>query len=227
MDDISTVIKTKAGVEIYENDIMEVADEYLQTLGDDDNIKGANKSLFTGMLKHIYFRLIKPNQLNYNDIDSLNNLFEIYTSLCYRYNKKPTVLNFILMVGINKDTINKWLNSNTRGSIYYNNKGEVIDNLLVYKQQHPGEEITVMASSSHADLVKKWLAESEASLLDGVTEQNSIGCMFALKASFGYRDNVVVNIQETETALTDRSREQIAQNYGIAIDEKPDITPDF
>ena len=227
MDEISTAIKTKAGVEIYENDIFQVADEYLQTLGDDDNIKGANKSLFTGMIKHIYFRLIKPNKLDYDDIENLDRLFEIYTALCYKFNKKPTVLNYSLMVGITKETFNQWLNSNARSTRYYDENNNRIHNLLVYKQQNPGKPIRQEASSSHAETVRKWLAESEAALLDGVTEQNSIGCMFALKANFGYRDNVVVNIQETETALTDRSREQIAQNYGISIDEKPEITPDF
>lgn len=227
MDEISNVITTKTGVEIYENDIYILADDYIQSLGDNADIRNANKALFTGMIKHIYNNTFRINKLDYNDIDTLNNLFDIYTSLCYRYNKKPTVLNFTLMIGIDKLTIDRWLNSTVRSNIYYNTKGERIYNLLVYKQQHPGEEIRQEASSSHSNSVKRWLSECESALLDGVAEQNSIGCMFALKANYGYRDNVVVNIQETETALTDRSREQIAQNYGIAIDEKPEITPDF
>ncbi len=123
------------------------------------------------------------------------------------------------MSGISKQTIDMWLNSNRRNILYYNTKGERISNLLAYKQQHPDEEITEKASSLHRDTVRKWLTECESTLFDGAVENNSIGCIFALKANYNYRDNVVVNIQQDTQGVPERSREEIAQNYGIPIED--------
>ena len=44
------------------------------------------------------------------------------------------------------------------------------------------------SSSEHSRTVKKWLAECESSLVDGATERNSVGCIFALKANYGYTE---------------------------------------
>ena len=44
------------------------------------------------------------------------------------------------------------------------------------------------ASSERSRTVKKWYAECESSLLDGATERNSVGCIFALKANYGYTE---------------------------------------
>ncbi|MDD3138915.1 MAG: hypothetical protein PHX08_08090, partial [Lachnospiraceae bacterium] len=89
MNEPCNYITTKTGVQVYENDIMQLADEYISSLSDEDNIKGMNKGLFTGMIKHIHNTLIKPNQLDYTDIENLDNLFNIYVTLCYKLNKRP------------------------------------------------------------------------------------------------------------------------------------------
>ena len=44
------------------------------------------------------------------------------------------------------------------------------------------------ASSTRSQTVKKWLKECESSLVDGATERNSVGCIFALKANYGYTE---------------------------------------
>ena len=155
-------MRAENGAEIYETKIHYFADEYINTLSDPDGINN-NPSLFTGMIKYIYKRLFKNNPVNNDDISVLDNIFDIYTELCYRYNKRPTLLNFSLLVGISNDTFNAWKN------------GE-------YRAGEGG------ASSAHSLTVKKWLKECESSLVDGATERNSVGCIFALKANYGYTE---------------------------------------
>ena len=159
---MGNTVRTENGMEIYESKIHEYADEYINTLDDPESINN-NPSLFTGMIKYIYKHLFKNNPVNNDDISVLDNIFDIYTELCYRYNKRPTLLNFSLLVGISNDTFNAWKN------------GE-------YRAGEGG------ASSAHSLTVKKWLKECESSLVDGATERNSVGCIFALKANYGYTE---------------------------------------
>lgn len=170
---MSNTIKANNGVEIYESKIHEYADEYINDLDDPESINN-NPSLFTGMIKYIYKHLFKPGKndkvlynsnsvLDTGDIDLLNSIWDVYTELCYKYNKRPTILNFSLLIGVSSDTIDTW------------RRGE-------YRAGDNG------ASSVYSDSVKKWLKECESSLVDGATERNSVGCIFALKANYGYTE---------------------------------------
>lgn len=164
---------TDNGIEVYETKIHEYADEYINNLDDPDSINN-NPSLFTGMIKYIYKKMFKPKKgdkvlynsntvLDTGDIELLDNIWSIYTELCYRYNKRPTLLNFSLLVGVGNDVFNSWIRGETRA----------------------GENGT---SSPHCQTAKKWKAECESSLVDGATERNSVGCIFALKANYGYTE---------------------------------------
>lgn len=170
---MGNTVRAENGAEIYETKIHEYADEYINTLGDPESINN-NPSLFTGMIKYIYKYLFKPKRndkvlynsnsvLDTGDIELLDNIWNIYTELCYRYNKRPTLLNFSLLVGIGNDVFNSWI------------RGE-------YRAGENG------ASSPHCQTAKKWKAECESSLVDGATERNSVGCIFALKANYGYTE---------------------------------------
>lgn len=170
---MGNTVRAENGTEIYETKIHEYADEYINTLYDPESINN-NPSLFTGMIKYIYKYLFKPKRndkvlynsnsvLDTGDIELLDNIWNIYTELCYRYNKRPTLLNFSLLVGIGNDVFNSWI------------RGE-------YRAGENG------ASSPHCQTAKKWKAECESSLVDGATERNSVGCIFALKANYGYTE---------------------------------------
>lgn len=159
---MANTVRAENGTEVYEDKIKYYADEYINTLDDPDSINN-NPSLFTGMIKYIYKRLFKYNPVNNDDITVLDDIWGIYTELCYKYNKRPTLLNFSLMVGVSNDTFNAWKN------------GE-------YRAGEGG------SSSAHSLTVKKWLKECESSLVDGATERNSVGCIFALKANYGYTE---------------------------------------
>ena len=166
-------MKAENGTEVYEDKIKYYADEYINTLDDPESINN-NPSLFTGMIKYIYKYLFKPGKkdkvlsnsnsnLDLSDIDLLDNIWGIYTELCYKYSKRPTILNFSLMIGVDNTTIDSW------------RRGE-------YRAGDEG------ASSTRSQTVKKWLKECESSLVDGATERNSVGCIFALKANYGYTE---------------------------------------
>ena len=170
---MSNAIKAGNGAEVYEHDIKYYADEYINALDDPESINN-NPSLFTGMIKYIYKYLFKPGKkdkvlsnsnsnLDLSDIDLLDNIWGIYTELCYKYSKRPTILNFSLMIGVDNTTIDSW------------RRGE-------YRAGDEG------ASSTRSQTVKKWLKECESSLVDGATERNSVGCIFALKANYGYTE---------------------------------------
>ena len=160
---MGNTVKTEDGIEVYENNIKYFAEEYISGLPEGEDSIYNNPSLFTGMIKYIYRHLFKNNPVNNDDIGLIDNIWGIYTELCYKYSKRPTLLNFSLLVGINNDTFNAWKNGEYRR----------------------GENGT---SSEHSRTVKKWLAECESSLVDGATERNSVGCIFALKANYGYTE---------------------------------------
>ena len=192
--------RAENGTEIYETKIHYFADEYINNLSDPESINN-NPSLFTGMIKYIYKYLFKPgkkDKVKYNantvldtgDIDLLNNIWDVYTDLCYKYNKRPTILNFSLLIGVSSDTIDTW------------RRGE-------YRTGDNG------ASSVYSDSVKKWLKECESSLIDGATERNSVGCIFALKANYGYTETPqrveIVNGQTPDQVAADIAARHIGQ----------------
>lgn len=209
---MSNTVRTENGIEVYEHDIKYYAEEYISQLPEKENSINNNPSLFTGMVKYIYKHLFKPgkrDKVKYNantvldtgDIELLNNIWEVYTELCYKYNKRPTILNFSLLIGIDNRTIDTW----RRGEFRAGEDG---------------------ASSAHSQTVKKWLAECESSLVDGATEKNSVGCIFALKANYGYTETPqrveIVNGQQPEQIAAD-----IAARHRIGQAEKPELPEDL
>ena len=209
---MSNAIKAENGIEVYEHDIKYYADEYISQLPEKEDSINNNPSLFTGMIKYIYKHLFKPgkkDKVKYNantnldtgDIELLNNIWEVYTELCYKYNKRPTILNFSLLIGIDNRTIDTW----RRGEFRAGEDG---------------------ASSAHSQTVKKWLAECESSLVDGATERNSVGCIFAQKANYGYTETPqrveIVNGQQPEQIAAD-----IAARHKIGQVEKPELPEDL
>ena len=208
---MSNTVRAENGVEIYETKIHEYADEYINTLNDPESINN-NPSLFTGMIKYIYKHLFKPGKkdkvlsnsnsnLDLSDIDLLDNIWSIYTELCYKYSKRPTILNFSLMIGVDNTTIDSWRRGEYRA----------------------GDEGT---SSTRSQTVKKWLKECESSLLDGATEKNSVGCIFALKANYGYTETPQ-RIEVVGGQIPDQVAADIAARHQVGQVERPEIPPEL
>lgn len=209
---MANTVMAENGVEIYETQIHELTDEYLDRTFQDceeDEIKNLMRKSqpFKGMLKYIYNNLFKmtDKDINYNNknsnidygnINLLNDLWGIYTELCYKYLQNPTILNFSLFTGIDTDTFNSWKN------------GE-------YKGGADG------ASSAHSVSVKKWLRECEAALYDSAMTGNP-GPMFLLKANYGYTEAPQC-IKVVGGQLPDQAAADIAARHRIGQAERPEL----
>lgn len=206
---MANTVRAENGAEIYENKIKYYANEYINDLPEGEDSINNNPSLFTGMIKYIYKHLFKPGKkdkvlynsntvLDTGDIDTIDDIWSIYTELCYKYNKRPTLLNFSLLVGISNDTFTTWEQGEYRGG-------------------------SDGAGSAHSRTVKKWRKECESSLVDGATERNSVGCIFALKANYGYTETPQ-RIEITGAQAPALSQEDIRQ---IADQAREESIPDL
>lgn len=204
-------VKTPDGIEIYTNEIYRLADEYINSLDDPTTI--TKSPIFRGMLKYIYLNLFrirpddikynnKNSRIDYNDIDLLNGLWDVYTGLCYKYLQSPTILNFSIFTGIDTDTINTWRTGEYRG----NGQG---------------------ATSIYSVAVKRWQKECEAALYDGAATGNP-GPMFLLKSNYGYTEQPQ-KIEIVGQGTPQMSAEELLrlrqerQEERRALPEKPDL----
>lgn len=187
--------KTSNGAEIYSHAIKQLADEYISTLDEPRDIYNPQTSFFNGMIKYINNNYFKYNPVDYGDIEYIDSIWDIYTSLCYKYNKYPTIIEFCLLINISRDTVWDWKKETTRAYKYYTLDGMEIKDLPGWKLNHQGEEYRTEPSTSHCDTVKKWLAECENALFRGAAEGNKVGCIFALKANYGYTETAPVPVQ--------------------------------
>lgn len=135
-----------------------------------------------------------------NNIKELDILWDIYTIICCTCRIKPTLLRFCMMISINRDTLNSWL------------KGEFESRV----------------ASGHSVTVQKWKSECESTLYDEVIQTGNIGCMFALKANYGYRDNIQIIAYDDKGGRPEYTRAEIEERAkGVDLlpgsaDELPD-----
>lgn len=185
-------IRAANNIDIYEHRIYALFDEYKETLSDNDkdcDIMIRNVRYFKGALKHIYLNLFRPSVLydslsntysssilDYNDTETLDRIWSIYVSLCYKYGIKPTIMQYGLMTGIPNDTMQEWASS--------------VGNISGFS--------TGQQERKHK-VAKSWLQEQETALFDGAS-QGSIGDIFLLKSIYNYRDNTNITIDNNTTA---------------------------
>lgn len=109
-------------------------------------------------------------------------------------------MRYSVMTGIDNTTITSWINGEYAGRV----------------------------SSGHSQTAKKWKSECESSLYDEVIQTGNIGCMFALKANYGYRDNIQIIQSDGRDLLPEYSREEIAARAKVVdlLPDSPDDLPD-
>lgn len=207
-------VKTQDGIELYEHDIFYYADEYISTLNNPDDIY--NTACFDGMIDYIYTMVFKPHKgdkiyyntrntiLDTGDIDTLDDIWRLLKRLCGKYKKRITLLRFCTLIGIGNDVISSWINQECRGS---------------------AEE---GATSKHCQTAKRWKYEAESALLSGAVDDNSVGCIFALKANHGYVEQSQ-RIEIVGQGAPQMSAEELLrlrqerQEERRALPEKPDL----
>ena len=197
-------IRASNGAEIYESRIHEIADQYIaQTLTEEERESARiDSTVFTGMLHKIYVQLFKPTRANtdiynenqyqnvqknsildYDDIQLLDYLFDVYCDLCGKYRMCPSLLGYCSMSGISKDSVNDWINGRTH------------------------------KSSAHSQTAKRWKTVCETGLEQRAVMQNSIGSIFALKAAHGWKENDFVNADQMIASEPRQTPEQIAERH--------------
>lgn len=208
---MSNTIIANNGSEIYENRFQELTDEYISTLLHPEDIEKSNT--FTGLIKYINRKYLRDYKSTIcADINILNNIWEMYVELVYKYNQKPTIEEFAILLGINRDTIYSWMNGTSRGNIYRDSQGNVIDDFFTWSSSHRGEPYTAEPSSLRADTVKKWQEECKLGRYKSAATGN-VGGIFLCKAVDGMVETAPIPVENKAQV---QSIEQIQEKYRSA-----------
>lgn len=169
---------------IYKNNIYALVDDLKQDNQfqglTDEEIKN-NKAFFPRLVNYIYNNYLGDllqNKLEYKlqgikpiypDIKQLDDLFNIYINLVnkYKWNNRPSILEFSILTGIARETFYNWLKGN-------------ISNIDADKDKRK------YITSEYINTVQKWVGICEQSLVDG--SGDVIKEIFILKSKFGYRE---------------------------------------
>lgn len=192
MSDTVNTVKTEEGVEVYTDDIYIYAEEYIDTLYDKESIYSSTGNTFTGMIKYIN-RHIGFTKDIYADINILNDIWEVYTDLVYKYNQKPTIEEYCLLIGISRETIYTWMRGEYRS-------GDICEKF----------------GSSRSDTIKKWQEECRLGRYKSAASGN-VGGIFLCKAVDGMVETAPVQV---ENQAQRQSLEEIAAKYRLESSEK-------
>lgn len=144
---------TEEKTEVYTDSIQESIANYC--IDHDIEIKDIytfDQQRWNSVLLYIYKQVFKPckkdgvtrrynekSNIDYSNKELLENVCNIYISMCYEYSKEVSVLGFSKMTGITLDTLYQWLNNPEveRGS------SEIVKNLQVEREESlpPKQEI--------------------------------------------------------------------------------------
>lgn len=199
------------GVEVYTNKILELADDFINHELDEKRREDIynNSSIFMSMILYISDNIEKPDN---NDIELLDNIFNIYIRLCVKYNMLPTLECYSMLIKINPGTLSDWRSGALRSNIYYDCNGNYIKDFAAWQLNHKGEQYRVEPSTAHAEAVKKWKGICKNFLVNSL--QNSRGTdankIFVAKAAYGMVETVPVQIENQEQR---ESIEEIQQRY--------------
>ena len=174
-------------IDVYADDMSYYADEYVNQLHDKDCIYNSTGFAFTGLIKYINRHMEFTKEI-YADINILNDIWEIYTELVYKYNQKPTIEEYCLLIGISRETVYTWLRGEYRS-------GDVCDKL----------------GSSRSDTIKKWVEECKLGRYKSAASGN-VGGIFLCKAVDGMVETAPVQIENKEQR---RSIEDIKATHQI------------
>lgn len=182
---MSNTVIANNGSEIYENRFQELTDEYISTLLHPEDIEKSNT--FTGLIKYINRKYLRDEKENIIiDINILNDIWEMYVELVYKYNQKPVIEEFALLIGVNRDTIYSWAKGEYRSS-----------------------DICERLGSSRPDTVKKWQEECRLGRYKSAAAGN-VGGIFLCKAVDGMVETAPI---PTENKAQVQSIEAIKAKY--------------
>lgn len=221
----NNTVTANNGVEVYTSNILLFADQFIERELDEERRQDIynNSSTFMAMILYIADNITKPDN---NDIQLLDDIFNIYIRLCVKYNMLPTLECFSMLININPGTLSDWGSGALRSNVYYDSNGNYIKDFAAWQLNHRGESYRVEPSTAHAEAVKKWKNICKNFLVNSL--QNSKGVdankIFIAKAAYGMVETAPVPVQNAEQH---RTAEQIAADYGPQAALPVDVLPDF
>ena len=207
------LIETKYA-DIYPADIERVEQNYISALPDPDSIYNINA--FIGLLFRLHREVIAPALKRPGDrntgakgysIETMDAVFyHVFIPLISKYRITPTIGMFMYLIGIDSSLIDVWKRKSN--NIDIDNSDSSID---IYGSSNTCN----LSSNSNIDkysCYRKWNNYIEQWILGNVTNTNSIGGMFTLKAVYGYSDAQTIRIeaQETRPAISAAQLDRIA-----------------
>ena len=199
----SNTTVTEQGIEVYENDIYRLVDEYINTVlqvtpeefDTQKEYKAVVADSFVDMIFYIHDRIPKPSN---DDIELLDNIFNIFVRICSKYNVLPTLEVFSFLVGIERRTFTDWSNQKTR------------------------------ASTSHSDTVKKWFDVCKNCTVNRLNNQSGTNAnlIFVAKAAYGMAETAPVQTVQQD-GIPHQTAQQIADKHRAALElpemERPEL----
>lgn len=164
-------VKSEIGIEVYQNDIYRLVDEYIETELDGDIESVADN--FVSMIFYIADNIQKPSN---DDIELLDNLFNIYVRICAKYKVLPTLEVFSFLVGIDRNTFTDWSMGRYR------------------------------VRTAHGSTVKKWFDICKSFTLNRLHNQTGTNAnlIFIAKAAYGMAETAPVQVgNQNSQALAD------------------------
>ena len=190
-------------IEVYENDIYRLVDEYIETVlqvspGDYDTpkeYKAAVADAFVDMIFYIADRIPKPSNDN---IELLDELFDVYVRICTRYNVLPTLEVFSFLVSINRSTFSDWMRGDYR------------------------------TSTSHGNTVKKWFDICKNCTVNRLNNQpgTNANLIFVAKAAYGMAETAPVQVGQ-QAGIPQQTAQEIAEKHRAVLElpepERPEL----
>ena len=190
-------------IEVYENDIYRLVDEYIETVlqvspEDYDapkEYKAAVADAFVDMIFYIADRIPKPSNDN---IELLDELFDVFVRICTRYNVLPTLEVFSFLVSINRSTFSDWMRGDYR------------------------------TSTSHGTTVKKWFDICKNCTVNRLNNQagTNANLIFVAKAAYGMAETAPVQVGQ-QAGMPQQTAQEIAEKHRAVLElpepERPEL----
>lgn len=194
---------TDQGIEVYENDIYRLVDEYINTVlqvtpeefDTQKEYKATVADSFVDMVFYVHDRIPKPSN---DDIELLDKIFNIFVRICSKYSVLPTLEVFSFLVGINRSTFSDWMRGDYR------------------------------VNSSHGTTVKRWFDICKNCTVNRLNNQSGTNAnlIFIAKAAYGMAETAPVQTAQQD-GIPHQTAQQIADKHRAALElpemEKPEL----
>ena len=133
--------------------VNQVFNDCVVSLGYDPNSPADRKAITHNevnyCLRQVYIKLFKPEKalynnqkslVNYDDIDLLTVLANVFIDLCFNFNKSLGLMSFSYLVGVDYTTLNRWLNDRESNPKRY-------DVLKCIQENHKAAQIGLLNGS--------------------------------------------------------------------------------